>query len=91
MHCVKSCKNLNPTAYLYTDPDISKTTCIRKCPASAAYVNPINEDQPTCSSTCPTLYYLDNELTTDGLKICVPSCHNLIPPAYIYVDTDNNN
>ena len=26
--CVKSCKNLNPTAYIYTDPDISKDRCI---------------------------------------------------------------
>ena len=34
--------------------------------------------------------YLDNEITTSGLKICVDSCKNLGTIAYIYVDPDNN-
>ena len=82
---------MRPSAYLYADPDIDgKTTCVRECPSNM-YVNPIDPDNPKCSTKCPTHYYLDNELTTPGLKICVESCHTLPQPSYIYIDPDNNN
>ena len=32
--CVKSCRNLNPIAYIYPDPDNdNKLTCVRACPS----------------------------------------------------------
>ena len=47
-------------------------------------------NNPTCVTSCPTGYYIDG-LTTDKYKICVKSCRNLIPTAFIYEDPDNSN
>ena len=78
MYCVKSCKHLIPTAYIYTDPDLgNKNVCLSDCPPNAPYVNPYDPNNPKCSSSCPVHYYLDDELSTKGLKICVKSCNNL--------------
>ena len=96
--CVKSCKNLIPTAYIYEDPDISKKKCVRECPPYTEdgktkyyYIDAKSDpENPTCVKTCPEKHYID-ELSIEGLKMCVPSCNNLIPPAIIYSDSDNAN
>ena len=41
-----------------------------------------------CVAECPLHTYMDDELTLAGEKICVPSCKNLIPTAYIYWDEE---
>eukprot|EP00828_Plagiopyla_frontata_P047387 TRINITY_DN873_c0_g1_i8.p1 TRINITY_DN873_c0_g1~~TRINITY_DN873_c0_g1_i8.p1 ORF type:complete len:2601 (+),score=459.84 TRINITY_DN873_c0_g1_i8:925-8727(+) len=89
--CVKSCEELKPTAYIYTDPDINKQKCVRICPYKALYVDPTDKHYPKCTADCPDgeYKYIDNELTTSGLKICVKSCKNLEPTSYIYKDPDN--
>ena len=66
---------------------------MRTCPYKAKYVDPTETHYPICAKSCPTdangYQYIDDELTTPGLKICVKSCKNLVPPAFIYTDTDN--
>ena len=82
--CVKSCKNLNPPAYIYADPDNGgKETCVRVCPIDKPYVNIKDPNFPKCDSVCHSQgniqHYIDDELTTPGLKICVKSCLDLEP------------
>ena len=92
--CVKSCKNLEPIAYIYEDPDNNKyKTCVRYCPDEVPYVS-YDFDNPQCVDECydkddgdATKYYID-DLTTPGKKLCVPSCKLLNPLAYIYEDPD---
>ena len=43
-----------------------------------------------CVNKCPNDYYIDNELTTVGVKMCVKLCKNLKPIAYIYNDPGFN-
>ena len=65
---------------------------MRTCPYKALYVDPTDEHYPKCTADCPNdgeYKYIDNELTTSGLKICVKSCKNLEPTSYIYKDPDN--
>ena len=51
--CVKSCKLLNPTAYIYEDPDNgAKETCVRSCPIDKPYVNIADENNPKCDVAC---------------------------------------
>ena len=51
--CVKSCKNLNPPAYIYADPDNGgKETCVRVCPIDKPYVNIKDPNFPKCDSVC---------------------------------------
>ena len=39
--CVKSCKNLEPAAYIYTDPDLNgKERCVRVCPDDKPFIDP---------------------------------------------------
>ena len=75
--CVLSCKNLNSPAYI----NKKGTKCVSKCD-DGEYINPEDEERPICVSECPTNYYID-EITNSSLKVCVPSCKNLIPSSYI--------
>ena len=34
-------------------------------------------DKPRCVSVCPEDYFLDDEITIKGIKMCVPSCNKL--------------
>ena len=62
--CVKSCKNLEPTAYIYNDPDNdNQDTCVRTCPDEVPYVS-YDFDNPQCSNNCNSLYI--DDLTTPG-------------------------
>ena len=46
---MKSCKNLVPPAFIYTDTDNeSRKTCKRICPNEVPYVNPTDEKFPVC-------------------------------------------
>ena len=60
---------------------------MRKCPDSAPYIDYRNKDIPECVSTCATDFFID-DITTPGVKICVRSCKNLNPTAYVYEDSD---
>ena len=83
IYCVKSCKALTPTAYVYTDTDDeNKKKCYRECPSSVPYVDYTAENDPACAADCPTIveatpnagyYYIDN-ITTSGVSMCVKSC-----------------
>ena len=79
------------------DPDNgNKSTCVRVCPVDKPYVNIADENNPKCDTKCYSKddksieHYIDDELTTPGLKICVKSCEELKPTAYIYNDPDIN-
>ena len=41
-------------------------------------------------SSCPPNHYID-DLTTVDLNMCVPSCLNLEPSAYIFEDSTSDN
>ena len=75
--CVPSCKNLIPSSYIY------ENKCHRSCKDLSKYVDPEDPDRPTCADKCPENYYLDED-TFDKEDVCVPSCKNLVPTAYIY-------
>ena len=78
-------------AYIYTDSDISKEKCIRKCPDSVKYIDKTTDtENPRCTATCPANHYID-EVTIVGEKVCVTSCKNKIPTAYLYIDTSDSN
>ena len=91
--CVPSCKNLNPTAYIYVDKDNgNKETCISLCPfvegsiVNEYYVDASDIDNPRCTKSCPADYYIDNlsDDISNKVRMCVPSCKDLIPSAYFY-------
>ena len=62
-------------------------TCVRKCPESSKYVDYSDKDYPKCGTTCPDNFYID-ELTSGGVSMCVRSCKELNPVAYVYEDSD---
>ena len=83
--CVSSCKNLEPTAYIYTDTENNdKLTCIRECPADNIVDYTTDPNNPKCVTACPENHYID--AISSDLKVCVPSCNDLIPPAIITND-----
>ena len=59
---------------------------------SPAYLRPNDKKELIFYNSCDTesLYkYSDNGLTKTGFNICVSSCKNLNPIAYIYDDGTN--
>ena len=74
--------------------DGSKSKCKTACPyddGAKYYVDATTDsDNPKCVINCPANHYID-DLTTTGLRICVPSCLNLEPTAYIYADSTISN
>ena len=47
----------------------------------------MDAEKPECKDDCPDNYYIDN-LSEQGMHICVPSCLTLTPKAYYFVDSN---
>ena len=52
-------------------------------------MNTADLDHLTCVASCPENYYIDN--LTSNVSMCVKSCTNLEPSAYIYKNASNAN
>lgn len=78
LFCVKSCKNLIPSSYIHTDGK----QCVRKC----NIINELDIENPKCTESCPAGAPYLNNLTNPGSAICVSSCKNLLPSAFINKD-----
>jgi len=77
--CVPSCKNLIPTSYI----NLEGTGCVREC-AAGQVIDKSNQDKPKCALICPPLAIYIDGLTNSSAPVCVPSCKNLLPTAYIF-------
>lgn len=87
--CVRSCKELNPVAYVYEDSDLTcnnKKRCVRACPAKKPYIQFDKSEQPVCETECNATsdYKYIDELSVEGVKMCVKSCQNMKHNAYIF-------
>ena len=76
---------MSPTAF------ISGTKCVRVC-LSNKVVDYTDYENPKCADKCPNNWYKNKiaqyyyNVTWSELSVCVTSCKNLIPTAYIYDD-----
>ena len=81
LFCVKSCKNLIPSAYINYDAK----TCVRECKDDdfSLYIDETDSEEPSCTKACPGTAPYINSLTNSKAPVCVSSCKNLIPSAFI--------
>ena len=84
--CVPSCRNLVPEAYVHVPKDENYNQCTRSAPnATHIYLVPKSDtNELTFSDKCDDTYPYSDGLTITGLHICVKSCNNLNPPAFVH-------